>query len=101
MYLCYLSGGGVDYGPLPMECTPLFFFSLDSQQCCGIPITDDALTEDTESFNVTLTTTESADDANLIDPTLATVFITDNDGEFADILLSIASSPPFNPLFLV
>jgi len=107
MYLCYLSGGGVDYGPLPMECTPLFFFNMDSQHCCVIPIINDNLIEGTESFAVTLTSTDSSD---LIAPVDATVSITDNDGEFAPLyplipsslsphpLLSIPSSPPLYPL---
>ena len=90
MYLCYLSGGGVDYGPLPMECIPLFFSSTDSQQCCVIPIIDDNMVEDTETFIVSLTTNDG--EVNLIAPINATVSITDNDGEFAPLYPLIPSS---------
>ena len=93
-YLCYLSGGE-DFGPLPMECTLLSFSGTDSQQCCVIPITDDNMIEGTESFTVALTTPITRlPNANLIAPTLATVSITDNDGEFPPLYPPI--SPPLH-----
>ena len=78
-YLCSLSGGGVDYGPI--TCNPLVFSGNDSQECCNIPINDDNLVEGMESFNVSLTSTASSLDVNLIAPTEATIFIADNDSE--------------------
>ena len=79
-YLCSLSGGGLDYGPI--TCNPLVFSGTDSLECCNIPINDDNLVETTESFTVSLSTTASASDATLINPVQATVSITDNDSEF-------------------
>jgi len=79
-YWCPLSGGGVDYGPI--TCNPLVFSGTDSLECCNIPINDDNLCEDTESFTVSLNTTATASDATLINPVQATVSIIDNDSEF-------------------
>ena len=79
-YLCSLSGGGVDYGPI--TCNPLVFTGTDSLEWCNIPINDDNLVETTESFTVSLSTTAPASDATLINPVQATVSITDNDSEF-------------------
>ena len=78
-HLCCFSGGGVDYGPI--TCNPLVFSGNDSQECCNIPINDDNLVEGMESFNVSLTSTASSLDVNLIAPTEATIFIADNDSE--------------------
>jgi len=88
-YLCSLSGGGVDYGPI--NCNPLVFSGTDSLECCNIPINDDNLVETTESFTVSLSTTASASDATLINPVQATVSITDNDIAFMRFLQSAYS----------
>ena len=78
---CFFSGGGVDYGPLPAACNPLSFSaSSGSPLCCNIPINDDNLVENVESFSVTLTTTDS-NNANLLAPTTAIVNIADNDSK--------------------
>ena len=79
LHTCVVSGGGTDYGPLPAACNPLTFSAgSGSQLCCNIPINDDNLVEDPESFNVGLTTTDS-NNANLVASTTAIVNIADND----------------------
>ena len=81
MYLFFFSGGGTDYGPLPATCNALSFSaSSGSTLCCNIPINDDNLVENVESFNVALTTTD-LNNANLVAPTTAIVNIADNDGK--------------------
>ena len=79
--LVFFSGGGIDYGPLPTACNPLFFSAgSGSQLCCNIPINDDNLVEGPETFSVALTTTDSSN-TNLVAPTTAIVNIADNNSK--------------------
>ena len=79
--MCYyivllsFSGSLIDYGAVS---TLLMFDSCETQQCTNITITNDVRLENTESFLITLRTT---DNNNItLHPVVAEIKITDDDG---------------------
>ena len=71
---CFALVDGVDYDTTSVE---LLFNAANSRACAQIPIEDDNLDEDPETFDVTLVTTDP--DISLA-PDQAMVIINDNDG---------------------
>ena len=71
------TGGGVDYSDVTQT---LSFTNSMTRLCVNIPITNDSVYENTESFNVRLNTTDQ--DVNIV-PDQAVVNIDDNDGEIS------------------
>ena len=67
----------MDYEPLS---TLLIFNTCDTRQCTNITIKNDAVLENTESFCVNLLRTPDLDSRITLDPVLAEIEITDNDG---------------------
>ena len=65
------------YEPLS---TLLIFNACDTWQCTNITIKNDAVLENTESFFVNLLRTLDLDSRITLDPVLAEIEITDNDG---------------------
>ena len=58
----------------------LEFGICDTRQCIEIPIVDDMIVEETESFFVTLERTPGLDSRITLDPVDGEIEITDNDG---------------------
>ena len=72
------AGGGVDYNtPNP---TTFTFTSAQTVQCTNIPINDDSILEEIETFTIQLSQS-SPDPGVSVLPAIATVFIADNDGK--------------------
>ena len=65
-----------DYDPRPLTVT---FGATASQACVHIPIVDDTIVESTESFGVIFSVPS---DINIAAPSLSTVTIFDDDGEW-------------------
>ena len=70
------AGGGRDFLVLDQDLT-ITPASNGSQECFNITIIDDSIIEDTEFFRVSLTSTRHN---VIVTSSLATVWITDNDG---------------------
>ena len=72
------TGGGRDFLVLDQDLT-ISAASNGSRECFNITIIDDSIIEDTEFFRVSLTSTSND---VIVTSSLATVWITDNDGRF-------------------
>ena len=72
------AGGGVDYSaPNP---TTFTFTSAQTLQCTNIPIIDDSILEEIETFTIQLSQSSPEPGVSVL-PAIATVFINDNDGK--------------------
>ena len=72
----------MDYGAV--STTVLMFNMCQDRSCTGVPIVDDLVLENDESFNVTLERTPGLDMRITLDPVDEEIKITDNDGRYAD-----------------
>ena len=77
MFLYSFPVASMDYEPLS---TLLIFDTCDTRHCTNITIKNDAVLENTESFFVKLLRTPDLDSRITLDPVLAEIEITDNDG---------------------
>ena len=67
--------------------TVLLFAACCSMSCVNVPIVDDVIMENVESFDVTLERTSDLDSRITLDPVNGVVEITDNDGRYDDYMV--------------
>ena len=78
LQVCYVTGGGVDYGSGPYT---IIIPAEEISVPFDVPITDDRVLEGDESFNLTINTSSLPSRVTVTNPHQATVTIVDNDGK--------------------